>query len=474
MKRIAALSVLLAALIVLGCGKKGGQQSLGAQPALSPPNPIYLVDGVGPDASLLGNAGNPIVVSSTGGKLGSAVAALSPPNPVYLTDNTSGALASLLGTAANPIVVTGSTTPSGNVGGDLSGSLPDASVAAISGTSPIVITPANLQWSQATVAPQLSQAQQANASNPQTITVAPQVPGAGAASTATGTPGSFVVNLGAPVSTGTEAFLQFNRAGGFEAAFQQVPGPYTALFMGPGITPNATTNATLAVSGAGAAYFNSNNTIAAIVNFSAYAWLATGNGIQMVGGTPGFGGGVGVIGVTNAGTLPTTNPSGGGILYSTGGAETWRGTTGAVTTVAVGGSAGTVNSQHQILDQVVGTAETVSSASATAIATYTTASGSGGQVRCDLSSRAATAGACGAIDDTSASTYVFSYKNHGGTVTLSTAGPTLISGSNQTTAAALAAPVLTATVATNVITFKVTNVALCTIDSQISCSLAVN
>lgn len=46
------------------------------------------------------------------------------------------------------------------------------------------------------------------------------------------------------------------------------------------------------------------------------------------------GGGSGVLGITNAGTAPTTNPSGGGVLYAEGGSLKWRGSSGTVTTIA--------------------------------------------------------------------------------------------------------------------------------------------
>ena len=38
--------------------------------------------------------------------------------------------------------------------------------------------------------------------------------------------------------------------------------------------------------------------------------------------------------IANAGTVPTTNPSGGGVLYSEGGALKWRGSSGTITTLA--------------------------------------------------------------------------------------------------------------------------------------------
>lgn len=47
-----------------------------------------------------------------------------------------------------------------------------------------------------------------------------------------------------------------------------------------------------------------------------------------------FGNGAGVIGLANVSTAPTTNPSGGGVLYVEGGALKYRGSSGTVTTLA--------------------------------------------------------------------------------------------------------------------------------------------
>ena len=47
-----------------------------------------------------------------------------------------------------------------------------------------------------------------------------------------------------------------------------------------------------------------------------------------------FGSGSGVIGVANAATVPTTNPTGGGVLYAEAGALKWRGSAGTITTLA--------------------------------------------------------------------------------------------------------------------------------------------
>jgi hypothetical protein len=51
--------------------------------------------------------------------------------------------------------------------------------------------------------------------------------------------------------------------------------------------------------------------------------------------TGAFGSGDGVIGITNAPTVPSTNPAGGGVLYAEAGALKWRGSAGTVTTIAV-------------------------------------------------------------------------------------------------------------------------------------------
>jgi hypothetical protein len=53
-----------------------------------------------------------------------------------------------------------------------------------------------------------------------------------------------------------------------------------------------------------------------------------------IGSTTGvYGGGQGVVGITNATTVPTSNPSGGGILYVEAGALKYRGSSGTITTL---------------------------------------------------------------------------------------------------------------------------------------------
>lgn len=54
----------------------------------------------------------------------------------------------------------------------------------------------------------------------------------------------------------------------------------------------------------------------------------------VLGNTASLGGGEGVIFIANATTVPSSNPTGGGILYVTAGALTYRGSGGTVTTIA--------------------------------------------------------------------------------------------------------------------------------------------
>lgn len=61
---------------------------------------------------------------------------------------------------------------------------------------------------------------------------------------------------------------------------------------------------------------------------------ATAPNVSLLTSTKSYGGGVGVVYVANASTVPTTNPSGGGVLFAEGGALKWRGSSGTVTTIA--------------------------------------------------------------------------------------------------------------------------------------------
>jgi hypothetical protein len=61
---------------------------------------------------------------------------------------------------------------------------------------------------------------------------------------------------------------------------------------------------------------------------------ATQANISLLTNSKSYGGGVGVVFIANSNTVPTTNPTGGGLMYVEGGALKFRGSSGTVTTIA--------------------------------------------------------------------------------------------------------------------------------------------
>jgi hypothetical protein len=82
-----------------------------------------------------------------------------------------------------------------------------------------------------------------------------------------------------------------------------------------------------APNGVGTNAIQGQDTLTAIV-------VHNGRGITVGTGASIQGGGTGVIGIANAGTVPTSNPTGGGILYVEAGALKFRGSSGTITTIA--------------------------------------------------------------------------------------------------------------------------------------------
>jgi hypothetical protein len=71
------------------------------------------------------------------------------------------------------------------------------------------------------------------------------------------------------------------------------------------------------------------------VFYASPTYIQIDNNVNLLLGiSAGVGGGVGVAGIANAVTVPTTNPSGGGVLYAQAGALKWRGSGGTITTIA--------------------------------------------------------------------------------------------------------------------------------------------
>lgn len=159
--------------------------------------------------------------------------------------------------------------------------------------------------------------------------------------------GNLIVALQTPTGTGLEGLLQINRSSTFIAGIGPLVsngGTSGAVYLGNGISPTAANasligQATLTILNAptsGTVYLRVGNSLA--------AGIYTSNGLQLFSETTSFGSGIGVLGVHDANTNPTGNPSTGGILYSTAGQGTWRGSGNAIETFGPAGS-GTVNSQ---------------------------------------------------------------------------------------------------------------------------------
>lgn len=93
------------------------------------------------------------------------------------------------------------------------------------------------------------------------------------------------------------------------------------LAMGSNITINGNGNITAA------------GTITASFALSSGGNVSTSSGGSVRVGTTDTGGGANVIGIKNATTVPTANPTGGGVLYVEGGALKYRGSSGTITTL---------------------------------------------------------------------------------------------------------------------------------------------
>jgi hypothetical protein len=131
---------------------------------------------------------------------------------------------------------------------------------AITASALTLTTPTDLRWAEGVAAPTISQAARTTDAAPQDLTLKPQAPFA----TATGVnrnPANLVVDLSAPTAGGTaEGSLRVTRAGSFVAQVGPYPGfptTYTALWMGPGITPNTSNYMFLADNTGGNTQINS-------------------------------------------------------------------------------------------------------------------------------------------------------------------------------------------------------------------------
>lgn len=300
-------------------------------------------------ANLAGTGYDPVIASSAG--LLSRVASSTASGAPLLNQGTSSVPAyGALNLAGGSSIVTG-LLPGGNLGtitltGDVTGSASGGSiattVAAISGTTPILITPNELRWTAGTTAPELSQAAASSGAGAD-ILVKPQ------AATTTGASGNLTVNVSAPASGTTEAGFKLERAGTFLALMSRDPSfsSYTDLWMGDALSPGAN-NYALTSSGSVTALNSTGDTIIGvngltIAEATSSAFTVPAN-VQLGSNTTSFGGGSTVVGITNATSAPTSAPSGGGVLSENGGQLNHYGSGGAKYAVAPTGI-GTIDQQ---------------------------------------------------------------------------------------------------------------------------------
>ena len=99
-------------------------------------------------------------------------------------------------------------------------------------------------------------------------------------------------------------------------------------------TSNGATNTSITSNGSLDAPTAFLDTIYERTTFTAAIRVSASKNIQLCSGTTSYGGGAAVIGITNATTVPTSNPTGGGVLYVEAGALKYRGSSGTITTIA--------------------------------------------------------------------------------------------------------------------------------------------
>lgn len=173
-------------------------------------------------------------------------------------------------------------------------------------------TPTNITFAASVASPNIQQATQGSVGNPNNLTLTPQSPYASAGSTPTGTPGSLVVALAAPVSTGAEANIRLTRGGALTALLGAGPyggATYCGLWLGPGISPGAGNFAILSdgantyIGGSASVNFEVASTFVLTVTAS-----SAGLGLPL--------GGLGAIPFALLSTATITSPTTGTITFS--------------------------------------------------------------------------------------------------------------------------------------------------------------
>jgi hypothetical protein len=256
-------------------------------------------------------------------------------NPNALANLANGAADQLAGMnhgATAPVFFT--------VGGDIelaSGVVRLKAIAGPSAGGVLPISQGPLQWV-AGVVPSFTQAAPTTDVATSDTLIAAQSPYASAVTNVVG--GNLNLGVAPPVSGSAEALVQIKRG-------TRVIAAYGKDLSGNGSNIWLSGNATAAFTPTTSNYTISNNGANIIVlspsgqGISLSAGSTTATVRVFLGSVTLFnnvtsitGGGVNVLGIGNASTVPTTNPTGGGVLYSEAGALKWRGSSGTVTVIA--------------------------------------------------------------------------------------------------------------------------------------------
>ncbi len=343
--------------------------------------------------------------------IGQAPANVSPPSGFASLGNASAdqiIVENHAGTSAGWVTVAGDLTQTGGV----------FKVVAISGASPIAVTPALFQWAVGTVSPgwqHLAQTSDAACTN---IQIKPQAPFA----TATGTnrnPGGVTIDLAAPTNGGTtEGFVRITRAGTQLALLQADPSVTSIFGFYTGSAAPTSSNHTLLGNG-NSTFVNAPTSDLHLQASGTDKIIVDASGVQLVGVALAFGGGNGVVGVTNATTDPSTKPSGAGILWERhdGSALAHFGSGGAQCDVGPSGS-GTVNTQafvERLFKFVVSTPTTTGTVTA---GTISLASYRGKQISLEVFSQSRDTTTPGASNIGSQMQRLEVYNSAGGVVTV--------------------------------------------------------
>ena len=296
---------------------------------------------------------------------------------------------------------------------------------------------ASFAWPQGTTSPGITQTAAASGATPQNLTFTPQTFNAGSTTTVANTPGSLVIALSAPganTNAGNEAAFQIKRGANIITQFGVI-GAQASFWMSSSVTVGFTPSSSnysftafgndLVLNGQTAGGVDL--AVAGTINFR----VAAGNVTLFNSQTALSGGGVKILGIANATTEPTTNPSGGSIWWSslTVGASKQRTSSGWLKTTA-GNTATAVNTQLLKYDELIATGQITSAGGTLTLSVPLPTSTSSVMIDCEVQSKITTAGTLTVVGDTFVNRQTVCYKNVAGTVSVVGSAATILNASD--------------------------------------------